>query len=98
MSSTQSKENNAFCEGVKRILKIYEDIGYRPIVSPEVEFYLVKPNPDADYPLEVPTGQSGRQETGKQAFGGPTGFTEASCDRGNRILPEKSESREQGGN
>ena len=54
---------------LKRILKIYEDIGYRPIVSPEVEFYLVKPNPDADYPLEVPTGQSGRQETGKQAFG-----------------------------
>ena len=54
---------------LKRILKIYEDIGYKPIVSPEVEFYLVKPNPDADYPLEVPTGQSGRQETGKQAFG-----------------------------
>ena len=39
------------------------------IVSPEVEFYLVKPNPDADYPLEVPIGQSGREETGKQAFG-----------------------------
>ena len=54
---------------LKKILKIYEDIGYRPIVSPEVEFYLVKPNPDSDYPLEVPTGQSGRQETGKQAFG-----------------------------
>ena len=54
---------------LKRILKIYEDIGYKSIVSPEVEFYLVKPNPDADYPLEVPTGQSGRQETGKQAFG-----------------------------
>jgi len=54
---------------LKRILKIFEDNGYKPIVSPEVEFYLVKPNPDADYPLEVPTGQSGRQETGKQAFG-----------------------------
>ena len=48
---------------------MYDDLGYNPIVSPEVEFYLVKPNPDADYPLEVPTGQSGRQETGKQAFG-----------------------------
>ena len=31
--------------------------------------YLVKPNADSDYPLEVPVGQSGRQETGKQALG-----------------------------
>ena len=54
---------------LRKILKMYDDQGYYPIVSPEVEFYLVKPNPDADYPLEVPTGQSGRQETGKQAFG-----------------------------
>ena len=42
---------------------------FNPIVSPELEFYLVKPNPDSDYPLEVPIGQSGRQETGKQALG-----------------------------
>jgi len=54
---------------LRKVLKMYDDLGYNPIVSPEVEFYLVKPNPDADYPLEVPTGQSGRQETGKQAFG-----------------------------
>lgn len=54
---------------LKKILEIYENKGLRPIVSPEVEFYLVKPNSDADYPLEVPIGQSGRQETGKQAFG-----------------------------
>ena len=54
---------------LKKILKLFDDIGYQPVVSPEVEFYLVKPNPDADYPLEVPIGQSGREETGKQAFG-----------------------------
>ncbi len=54
---------------LRKILKMYDDLDYNPIVSPEVEFYLVKPNPDSDYPLEVPTGQSGRQETGKQAFG-----------------------------
>ena len=54
---------------LRKILKIYDDLGYEPIVSPEVEFYLVKPNPDSDYPLEVPIGQSGRQETGKQSFG-----------------------------
>ena len=54
---------------LKKILKLFEELGYQPIVSPEVEFYLVKPNPDSDYPLEVPIGQSGREETGKQAFG-----------------------------
>ena len=54
---------------LKRIIKQFNDLGYQPIVSPEVEFYLVKPNPDSDYPLEVPIGQSGREEKGKQAFG-----------------------------
>ena len=54
---------------LKKILKLFDELGYEPIVSPEVEFYLVKPNPDSDYPLEVPIGQSGREETGKQAFG-----------------------------
>ena len=54
---------------LKKVLKLFEEIGFQPIVSPEVEFYLVKPNPDSDYPLEVPLGQSGREETGKQAFG-----------------------------
>ena len=54
---------------LKKILKMYDDENYKPIVSPEVEFYLVKPNPDADYPLEVPIGQSGRKETGKQSYG-----------------------------
>ena len=60
---------NASRTVLKKILKLYEELGFQPIISPEVEFYLVKPNSDADYPLEVPTGQSGRVETGKQAFG-----------------------------
>ena len=54
---------------LKNILKLFSKEGLNPIVSPELEFYLVKPNPDSDYPLEVPIGQSGRQETGKQALG-----------------------------
>ena len=54
---------------LKKILKMFDELNYEPIVSPEVEFYLVKPNPDADYPLEVPVGQSGRKETGKQSYG-----------------------------
>jgi len=53
---------------LRKIIKLYEDLEYELLISPEVEFYLVKPNPDSDYPLEVPVGQSGRKETGQQAF------------------------------
>ncbi len=54
---------------LKKIIDLYKNLNFKPIVSPEVEFYLVKKNSDPDYPLEVPVGQSGRQETGKQSFG-----------------------------
>lgn len=54
---------------LKKILDLFHKEGFEPIISPELEFYLVKPNPDSDYPLEVPIGQSGRKETGKQALG-----------------------------
>ena len=29
---------------------------------------MIKPNPDADYPLEPPIGRSGRAETGRQSY------------------------------
>ena len=54
---------------LRRVLQLYEAKGWKPIVAPELEFYLVKINPDADYPLEPPIGRSGRPETGRQAFG-----------------------------
>ena len=60
---------NSSREVLKKILNLYEKLGYEPIISPELEFYLIKPNPDADYPLEVPIGISGRKETGKQSYG-----------------------------
>jgi len=53
---------------LKRILKLYEDQGWEPVVAPEIEFYLVKPNTDPDYALEPPTGRSGRPESGRQSF------------------------------
>ncbi len=40
----------------------------KPVVAPEIEFYLVKRNTDPDYPLEPPVGRSGRQETVRQPF------------------------------
>ncbi len=53
---------------LRRVLDLYKKQGWTPVVAPEVEFYLVKPNTDADYPLEPPVGRSGRAEAGRQAF------------------------------
>ncbi len=53
---------------LRRVLDLYEKQGWKPVVAPEVEFYLVKPNIDPDYPLEPPIGRSGRAESGRQAF------------------------------
>ncbi len=53
---------------LKRVIDLYERKGMRPVVAPEIEFYLVKPNTDPDYPLEPPIGRSGRPEIGRQSF------------------------------
>lgn len=54
---------------LKRVLRLYEARGWRPVVAPELEFYLCKKNIDPDYPLEPPIGKSGRPETGRQSYG-----------------------------
>ncbi len=53
---------------LRRVQALYRRRGWQPVVAPEVEFYLVKPNTDADYPLEPPVGRSGRPESGRQAY------------------------------
>ncbi|MCK0767926.1 glutamine synthetase [Chromohalobacter japonicus] len=53
---------------LKRVLSFYEARGWKPIVAPEVEFFLVKTNTDSDYPLEPPIGRNGRQESSRQSF------------------------------
>ncbi|KJJ96617.1 MAG: glutamine synthetase family protein [Pseudomonas sp.] len=53
---------------LKRVLQLYADKGWKPIVAPEMEFYLTKRSDDPDYPLQAPIGRSGRQETGRQSF------------------------------
>ncbi|BCD85905.1 glutamine synthetase [Pseudomonas solani] len=53
---------------LKKVLKLYADKGWRPIVAPEMEFYLTKRSDDPDYPLQAPIGRSGRPETGRQSF------------------------------
>jgi glutamine synthetase len=53
---------------LRRIIDLYAQRGWEPVVAPELEFYLVKPNTDPDYPLEPPVGRSGRAETGRQSY------------------------------
>jgi glutamine synthetase len=53
---------------LKRVVQLYADHGMKPVVAPEMEFYLVKPNIDPDYPLEPPVGRSGRPERARQAY------------------------------
>jgi glutamine synthetase len=54
---------------LKRVLDAYAARGLKPVVAPELEFYLVEKNPDPDLPLAVPPGISGRREAGRQAYG-----------------------------
>jgi glutamine synthetase len=53
---------------LQKILRLYEERGWRPVVAPELEFFLVEPNVDADYPLKPPVGRSGRPEIGRQSY------------------------------
>lgn len=53
---------------LKRIVDLYKAEGWAAVVAPELEFYLTKTNPDPDYPLEPPTGRSGRPGAGRQAY------------------------------
>ena len=53
---------------LRRVIELYANQGWQPVVAPEIEFYLVKPNTDPDYPLEPPTGRSGRPESARQSY------------------------------
>ena len=53
---------------LRHILEMYAARGWDPVVAPELEFYLVEPNIDADYPLKPPVGRSGRAEPGRQSY------------------------------
>ncbi len=53
---------------LRRIVELYAKRGWKPVVAPEIEFYLVKPNTDPDYQLEPPMGRSGRPEAARQSY------------------------------
>jgi glutamine synthetase len=53
---------------LRRVISLYDSKGWRPVVAPEIEFYLVAKNVDPDYPLNPPVGRSGRAIAGGNAY------------------------------
>lgn len=53
---------------LQHVLELYAQHGWDPVVAPELEFYLIEPNTDSDYPLKPPIGRSGRPEIGRQSY------------------------------
>ena len=53
---------------LRRITKLYADQGWRPVVAPEMEFYLVARQQNPHEPLTPPIGRSGKAEAGRQSY------------------------------
>ncbi|MEJ2531774.1 MAG: glutamine synthetase family protein [Halioglobus sp.] len=53
---------------LRQVLHLYAEAGLKPVVAPEVEFYLVKKNLDPDYELAPPQGRSGRSESSRLSY------------------------------
>ncbi|EJN05444.1 glutamine synthetase family protein [Phyllobacterium sp. YR531] len=67
---------------LKRVVAAYSKKGLKPVVAPEIEFYLVKKNPDPDYPLTPPVGRSGR------AIGGGQGYSIAGVNEFDELIDD----------
>ncbi|MGB3830984.1 MAG: glutamine synthetase family protein [Mesorhizobium sp.] len=67
---------------LKRVLAAYDKRGLKPVVAPEIEFYLVNKNPDPDYPLTPPVGRSGR------AIGGGAGYSIAGVNEFDELIDD----------
>jgi glutamine synthetase len=53
---------------LRRVISLFSERGWRPIIAPELEFYLVAKNADPNMPLSPPIGRSGRAETVRRAY------------------------------
>ena len=54
---------------LRAVTDLYRDRGWKPVIAPELEFYLTAVNPDPDIPLTPAVGRSGRAETSPQPYG-----------------------------
>ncbi|SLN15197.1 glutamine synthetase family protein [Ruegeria meonggei] len=53
---------------LKRVVQLYHDKGWKPIVAPEMEFFLVAPNVDPAQSIKPMMGRSGRPAAARQAY------------------------------
>ncbi len=53
---------------LKRVVSLYREKGWRPVVAPEMEFYLVARNVDPAQEIRAMTGRSGRPAAARQAY------------------------------
>jgi glutamine synthetase len=53
---------------LRNVLENYEERGWRPVVAPEVEFYLLSPQSDPMQDAEPPEGRLGWKEGARQPF------------------------------
>ena len=53
---------------LRRVVQLYADKGWKPLVAPEMEFFLVARNIDPNQPIQPPMGRSGRRAAAKQAY------------------------------
>ena len=53
---------------LQNVLELYAAKGWKPVVAPEAEFYLISPHSDANKEVEPPEGRLGRTETAKQPY------------------------------
>lgn len=67
---------------LKRVMAAYDKLGLKPVVAPEIEFYLVRKNPDPDYPLTPPVGRSGRP------IGGGAGYSIAGVNEFDELIDD----------
>lgn len=53
---------------LQMVLSRYQATGLTPVVAPEIEFYLLAPNPDPREPFSPPALRNGNSERGQSAF------------------------------
>lgn len=53
---------------LKKVIGFYDELGLKPVIAPEMEFYLIARNLDPAIPIEPPTGRSGRKAAASQPY------------------------------
>ena len=53
---------------LKHILSLYDKQGWKPVVAPELEFYLTKATTDPNEEIEPPIGRTGRKGPSRQVY------------------------------